>query len=175
MSHALQEAERPLGVGADGTPVQAELLAECASQEGQVRALSRIALSYCAIALVSSALNIAVQAAWVALDRGAHAIPLSMLAGTAACVPLKYVLEKRHVFGFRAQNLRHDGELLVLYAFFGVFTTLLFWGVEWLFQLAFHTAGMRYVGAAVGLALGFVLRYQLDRRFVFVARVKAAA
>ena len=140
-----------------------------------MRSVARIAASYAVIAVIATGLNIAVQALWVALDGGAHAIPLSVLAGTAVGLPLKYVLEKRHVFGFQAQGLRHDGQLLLLYTFFGGFTTVLFWGTEWLFHVAFRSDAMRYVGAAIGLTLGYVLRYQLDRRFVFVMRPGPAA
>ena len=33
---------------------------------------------------------------------------------------------------------------------------------------------MLYLGGAVGLAIGYVLKYQLDKRFVFVTRTTVA-
>jgi putative flippase GtrA len=54
-----------------------------------------------------------------------------------------------------------------MYVFFGIFTTLLFWGIEYLFHAAFRSDAMRYLGGAAGLALGSYIKYHLDKRFVF--------
>jgi len=71
------------------------------------------------------------------------------------------------VFEFQADNLAHDTRLFILYGFMGVFTTLIFWGVEWAFQVLFQTDAMRYVGGAIGLTVGSFIKYHLDKRFVF--------
>ncbi len=52
----------------------------------------------------------------------------------------------------------------------GVFTTLLFWGVEYSFIYFFATHTMRYIGAVIGLILGYGCKYLLDKKFVFVTR-----
>lgn len=57
-----------------------------------------------------------------------------------------------------------------LYTFTGVFTTALFWGIEFGFQSLFGTDAMRYLGGAIGLTLGYIIKYRLDKRFVFVPR-----
>jgi len=114
--------------------------------------------------------NIVCQALTFSIYGGSHAIQLSVLVGTAVPLPIKYVLEKRLVFGFNADGVHHDARLMVLYTFFGGFTTLLFWATECAFQVSFGTETMRYVGAAIGLTAGYILRYQLDKRFVFVPR-----
>lgn len=129
--------------------------------------LLQVAAWYAAIALVATAANIGVQALTVALYTGTHAIALSVLAGTAAGLPVKYELEKRLVFRFRTRDARHNGRLFVAYTFFGVFTTAVFWATEYAFHVVFGTAAMRYTGAALGLAVGYVLRYHLDSRYVF--------
>lgn len=131
--------------------------------------IARIALKYAQIACVSTAANIGCQAGVVALYSGPRAVPISVLVGTAAGLPIKYVLEKRHVFGFRTAGMQHDARLFTIYTFYGVFTTGLFWCTEYVFHTAFGTDAMRYLGAAIGLALGYTLRYQLDKRFVFVS------
>lgn len=133
-----------------------------------VSGVLRIATWYSLIALLATGVNVGCQAIAMALYAGPHAIALSVLAGTAAGLPVKYVLEKKHVFGFRADSVGHDGRLFVVYGFFGVFTTAVFWGTEYAFHVAFRSDAMRYLGAGIGLAIGYVLRYQLDRRFVFV-------
>jgi putative flippase GtrA len=131
--------------------------------------IARIALKYAQIACVSTAANIGCQAVVIAIYSGPRAVPISVLVGTAAGLPIKYVLEKRHVFDFRTVGMQHDARLFTTYTFYGVFTTGLFWFTEYVFHTAFGTNAMRYLGAAIGLALGYTLRYQLDKRFVFVS------
>jgi putative flippase GtrA len=106
--------------------------------------------------------------------QGLYAVPLSILVGTAVGLPIKYVLEKRHIFAFESDNLAHDGRLFVLYTVMGVFTTAIFWGVEYAFHRIFGTDVMRYLGGIIGLTLGYVIKYFLDKRFVFVNRAPVA-
>lgn len=129
---------------------------------------SHIALLYALICAVSAAANLGSQALVVAAYDAAHAVKLSILVGTLVGLPIKYMLEKRHIFEFTTQNLAHDGRLFAIYAFMGVFTTLLFWGIEYGFHHAFDSSAMRYLGGALGLTLGSVIKYRLDKRFVFV-------
>ncbi len=92
---------------------------------------------------------------------------VSILTGTAIGFLVKYVLDKRWVFvdGYDS----HAAELrkVVIYAIFGVGTTLLFWATELSFLYFGRTAEAKYVGAAVGLALGNWIKYLLDREYVF--------
>ena len=43
----------------------------------------------------------------------------------------------------------------------------IFWGLEFGFNWVFHTKEMRYLGGIIGLAIGYLIKYQLDKRFVF--------
>lgn len=129
---------------------------------------ARLCLLYSLFAVLATGINLAVQALVVFLYHGAYVIELSILAGTASGLPVKYLLDKRHIFVYKSRNLSHDGYLFFLYSFTGVFTTLLFWGVEYLFQWIFGTDGMRYIGGAIGLMLGYIIKYHLDKRFVFI-------
>lgn len=133
-----------------------------------MKSVARIGFLYGVFAVLATAANLATQAFVIWLYTGAYAIELSVLAGTAAGLPIKYVLEKRHIFEFESENLKHDGKLFFMYSFLGVFTTALFWGVEFAFQWIFGTDLMRYLGGAIGLTLGYVIKYHLDKRFVFV-------
>ena len=132
-----------------------------------MKSLARLAAVYALISVIGSAANLLTQAAVVAAYSGAYAIELSVLLGTFMGYPIKYVLEKKYVFDFQAQSLSHDSRLFALYGAMGVLTTLVFWGVEWAFQVAFGTDTMRYVGGAIGLTIGSVIKYNLDKRFVF--------
>ncbi|MDD5365278.1 MAG: GtrA family protein [Gallionellaceae bacterium] len=131
--------------------------------------VARIAFLYTVFAALATGVNLGSQAVVIWLYGGRHAVELSILAGTASGLPVKYILEKRHIFGFRTENLAHDGRLFILYSGMGVFTTALFWGIEYAFHLAFGSDAMRYLGGVIGLTLGYVIKYRLDKRYVFVA------
>lgn len=132
-----------------------------------MKGVARLAVLYAAFALIAIVVNIGCQAFVIWIYKGVFAVQMSVLVGTAAGLPVKYVLEKRHIFGFESQNLAHDGRVFLLYSFMGVFTTALFWGVEYGFHTAFGTDSMRYVGGAIGLTIGNIVKYHLDKRYVF--------
>jgi putative flippase GtrA len=50
----------------------------------------------------------------------------------------------------------------------GLVTTVTFWGSETVFWLVWQTSMMCEIGAIVGLSIGYAVKYNLDRRFVFV-------
>ncbi len=132
-----------------------------------MKGTARLAVLYSLLALMAIAVNIGCQALVIWLYQGMYAIQLSVLVGTAAGLPVKYVLEKRHIFGFESKSLVHDGQTFMLYTFMGVFTTALFWGIEYAFHVAFQNNGMRYLGGAVGLTVGNIVKYHLDKHLVF--------
>ena len=134
----------------------------------------RIGVLYAVFAALATFANLGAQALVVWLYRGAYAIEISILAGTAVGLLIKYILDKRHIFGFQADSLGHDSKLFVLYSLMGVLTTALFWGIEYAFHWLFGTDAMRYLGGAIGLGLGYVIKYHLDKRYVFVTRPSAA-
>ena len=100
--------------------------------------------------------------------RGPLSVEFSILVGTAMGLPLRYFLEKTYIFNFTSKNLVHDGKLFVIYSAMGVVTTLIFWGTEYTFHLIFDTDFMRYFGGIIGLSIGFYVKYQLDKKYVFV-------
>lgn len=137
--------------------------------------IARIGVLYALFAALATSANLGTQALAVWVYRDAYAIQISILAGTAVGLLIKYILDKRHIFGFQADSIRHDSKLFALYSAMGVFTTALFWGVEYTFHWLFGTDAMRYLGGAIGLALGYVIKYHLDKRYVFVPRPPVTA
>jgi len=91
-----------------------------------------------------------------------------MLVGTGVGLVTKYILDKRYIFIFKAENLAHDGGLFLLYSVMGIVTTALFWIIEYGFHWIFATDLMRYIGGAIGLIMGYLIKYRLDEQFVFV-------
>ncbi|MCP1575843.1 putative flippase GtrA [Herbaspirillum rubrisubalbicans] len=98
---------------------------------------------------------------------GPFNIGSSIAAGTAIGLVIKYVLDKRYIFCFRARSMAHDTQTFFLYTFMGLVTTAIFWGVEFGFEYMFETKEMRYLGGIIGLAMGYLMKYRLDRRYVF--------
>jgi hypothetical protein len=129
----------------------------------------RIAVLYTAFAVLSTVINIGSQMLSIWAFKGPYSVEISILVGTAAGLPLRYFLEKRYIFNFKSQNLKHDGKLIVFYSAMGVITTLIFWGTEYAFHLIYDADFMRYVGGVMGLAVGFYVKYQLDKKYVFVS------
>ena len=127
----------------------------------------KLALTYALWAMIATAANIGAQDLSIRLYAGAYAIPLSVMIGTGTGLIVKYVLDKRYIFRFRARDVRHDSQTFALYTTMGVFTTLIFWGFEFGFNAVFQTKEMRYLGGIIGLAIGYFTKYQLDKRFVF--------
>ena len=129
----------------------------------------RIAFLYALFAAFSILVNIGTQMAWMAFYFGSAALGFSIVAGTATGLVTKYILDKHWIFGHVSRNRIHEARTFTLYTVMGVFTTLVFWGVEFAFHLVFQTDSMRYLGGVLGLVLGYVLKYQLDKRYVFAS------
>ena len=129
---------------------------------------TRIAVLYTLFAVLSTAINIGSQMLSIWVYKGPFSVEISILVGTAMGLPLRYFLEKRYIFNFTSKNLVHDGKLFVFYSAMGVITTLIFWGTEYAFHLIYDTDFMRYLGGIIGLSIGFYVKYQLDKKYVFV-------
>ena len=127
----------------------------------------KLAITYLWLALIATITNIGAQELAIRCLEGAHAVRLSVAFGTLVGLAIKYLLDKRYIFKFQARNAAHNGKTFILYALMGVITTVIFWGFEFAFDLTFQTRMMRYVGGILGLAVGYVIKYQLDKRFVF--------
>jgi putative flippase GtrA len=134
------------------------------------KSATKTAVLYSLFAGLSALVNIGTQILSIWAYKGPYSVEVSILIGTLAGLPLRYFLEKRFIFSFQSKNIKHDGELFVLYSFMGVFTTAIFWGAEYTFHLIFASDFMRYMGGILGLAIGYFVKYQLDKRFVFVDR-----
>ena len=125
------------------------------------------ALTYLIFAAIATAINIISQDIFIRIYSGDQAIIGSMLVGTAAGLVTKYILDKRFIFHFQTKGIRHDTKLFLTYCLMGILTTCIFWAFEFGFHLVFETKPMRYVGGVIGLAIGYCIKYRLDKRYVF--------
>ena len=129
---------------------------------------TKISVLYTLFAVLSTAINIGSQMLSIWIYEGPFSVEISILVGTAMGLPLRYFLEKCYIFNFTSKNLVHDGKLFIFYSAMGVITTLIFWGTEYAFHLIYDTDFMRYLGGIIGLSIGFYVKYQLDKKYVFV-------
>lgn len=135
----------------------------------------KLVVIYALLALIATAVNIGSQDIVTRLYSGPFAVVLAMITGTIAGLLVKYVLDKRYIFRFRARDLGHDSRTFALYSLMGLATTAIFWGFELGFDYLFASRGMRYLGALIGLAIGYVAKYHLDKHYVFrpIRKVKS--
>lgn len=127
----------------------------------------KLVAAYTFFALIATVANIASQEFAILVYDGPFAIQASILLGTAVGLLAKYSLDKKYIFRFQARNAKHGIKVLVLYVLMGIATTVIFWGFEFGFHLFFVSREMRYVGGVIGLSIGYMTKYQLDKHYVF--------
>lgn len=130
-------------------------------------ASSKLAISYAIFALIATASNIGAQDLVIRAYNGTFEIQASVVVGTGVGLVVKYILDKRYIFRFPTHSIAHDTQTFALYTLMGLATTVIFWGVEFGFYHIFQTKEMRYLGGVIGLAIGYIAKYQLDKRYVF--------
>jgi len=132
-----------------------------------------LAMRYVAFAVVATVANLAVQRMIFAATGAASVLPpalsycVALLAGTLIGLIIKYILDKRWIFYDRASGVDAYSKQFSLYVLMGVATTAIFWGTETVFWLLSHSQIGREIGATIGLSVGYIVKYRLDRRFVF--------
>jgi len=127
----------------------------------------KLIITYTFLSIVATIVNIAAQDVAFRVYDGAYPIYFSILVGTATGLIVKYYLDKRYIFHFHAKNALHDSFTFFMYTTMGIFTTLIFWGFELGFYSVFKTTDMRYIGGIAGLSIGYILKYRLDKKYVF--------
>lgn len=127
----------------------------------------RLIIRYAAFAVIATVANLATQAALLTMDRGPIGYIFALVAGTVVGMGIKYVLDRRWIFAGRGASLRADSRRLGLYMTTSIVTTAIFWTSETAFWLLTNSDPMRVLGAVLGLSVGYVVKYRLDKRFVF--------
>ena len=129
--------------------------------------LKTLVVRYSLFAVIATISNLATQRLLLLMDKSLIIFGLAVFAGTIVGLVVKYILDKHWIFYDRSDTLTDQGSKFMLYTFSGVFTTAIFWGTETIFWLLWQTHLMRELGAIIGLSIGYIVKYNLDRRFVF--------
>ncbi len=126
-----------------------------------------LALRYALFAGIATVANLGTQRLVLLLGDNGLVFTFAMGAGTLVGLVVKYLLDKRWIFFDMSTGLKAHGRKFALYTAMGIVTTCIFWGTETAFWLIWGTDAMRELGAILGLMVGYVTKYMLDRRFVF--------
>ena len=136
--------------------------------------LKTLVLRYAAFAVVATFANLATQRAVLQFgETGVH-FAAAVFAGTIVGLVIKYLIDKRWIFYDVETGVKNHSRKFSLYTAMGLVTTAIFWGTETAFWMIWQTDMMRELGAIIGLSVGYVVKYNLDRRFVFTDRQLAA-
>lgn len=136
--------------------------------------LKALVLRYAAFAVIATIANLATQRGVLYFGQSAVYFMAAVGAGTLVGLVVKYVLDKRWIFFDLETGVKNHSRKFTLYTVMGLVTTAIFWGTETAFWLIWQTTAMRELGAVIGLSIGYVVKYQLDRRFVFADRSAGA-
>ena len=96
-----------------------------------------------------------------------------MFLGTVAGLICKYILDKKYIFNYKSLHFKDDSKKFMLYTLMGIFTTIIFWTTEITFDFIFEFQNAKYLGAFIGLSLGYIIKYFLDKKYVFAFKEEA--
>ena len=129
-----------------------------------------LSIMYVLFAILAMGINIGAQYISLILYSGQYSLYLAMAWGTLTGLIVKYVLDKKYIFQVQTKDIKEDASKFILYSLMGVVTTLIFWGFELAFNLLPYDSA-KYFGAIIGLSIGYIIKYQLDKRFTFNAQL----
>lgn len=91
----------------------------------------------------------------------------SKLVGIASGFVLKYVLDKKYVFDDSSENIKEEAKKIGIYGLFSVFTTLWLFVISESFERLVEMQYEVHIGWLLGLVTGYLIKYYLDKKFVF--------
>jgi len=127
-----------------------------------------LAIKFIIFAGISTLVNLASQYMIFLTYSGLASLYVAMLFGTLTGLVAKYILDKKFIFCHVPKDKKDDAKKFALYSLMGLFTTIIFWGTEVAFDTFLKSPNAKYQGAVVGLTIGYIIKYFLDKKFVFV-------
>ncbi|MCX8131533.1 MAG: GtrA family protein [Clostridia bacterium] len=124
-------------------------------------------IKYALFALLSMCINLLTQYLSLNIYNKKYSLYIAIFFGTLIGLIVKFVLDKKLIFYYRSKTKSQDIYKFILYSFLGVFTTLIYWGFEISFDYFLSFSAAKYIGAVTGLTIGYLIKYNLDKRFVF--------
>jgi putative flippase GtrA len=116
---------------------------------------------------VSILINIVAQYFTFKYIDSSYTLYIAIFNGTFFGLVFKYIVDKKFIFNFISNDYIENSGKFILYSLMGVLTTILFWGIEILFDAFYNHKNAKYIGAIIGLSIGYTVKYFLDKKFVF--------
>lgn len=135
-----------------------------------MQSTTTLVLKYSLFATTATLANLLSQEAVVSVYQGRNSLFFAIALGTIVGLVIKYQLDKKYIFAYSTISSQENKEKFIQYSVTGGATTFLFWSCELLGELLFGTKTARYAGAAIGLTIGYIVKYRLDKRYVFIDR-----
>lgn len=125
-----------------------------------------ITTRYSLFALVAIIVNLGSQEIFLAIYPNLY---ISIIVGTLTGFITKYLLDKYLIFiSTTNSSIKEMG----LYLITAIITTLIFWCFELGFYLLFESNNMKILGGIIGLVIGYLVKYRLDRQYTFIRNEK---
>ena len=133
--------------------------------------ISITALKYIIFAVIATLANLGAQRFILSIGKDENPIILAILIGTIIGLVIKYQLDKKWIFYFKNVRFINETGNFFLYSFFGLFTTSIFWITELFFWITTKDQVMRELGAIIGLTIGYILKYHIDKKYIFKKKI----
>lgn len=124
-------------------------------------------LKYTLFAIIATIINLLFQYISFNIYQGYLHLYAGMFIGTLAGLIVKYILDKKYIFHHQVKDLSEDSVKFLFYSLMGIVTTAIFWLFEIGFNIFFSEESAKYIGAIIGLSIGYIIKYNLDKKFVF--------
>jgi len=134
-----------------------------------------LAVKYTLFAVISTLFNLLFQYFSFLFYSDFGSLYVAMFFGTLAGLVAKYILDKKYIFYHTPTDKKDDARKFALYSLMGVFTTIIFWGTEIAFNALSSSPYAKYLGAVIGLSIGYIIKYFLDKKYVFIHKEEVAA
>jgi len=127
----------------------------------------KLMIRYSAFAIIASFTNLMAQRIILYMSDTYIFFIMAVAFGTFIGLLVKYVLDKYWIFYDMSKGVKAHSKKFMLYSIMGLMTTAIFWGFETIFWLIWKTDLIREVGAIIGLFIGYIIKFKLDKRYVF--------
>ena len=134
-----------------------------------------LAVKYTLFAVISTLFNLLFQYFSFLLYSGFGSLYVAMFVGTLAGLVAKYILDKKYIFYHTPIDKKDDARKFALYSLMGILTSITFWGTEIAFNTLSPSPYAKYLGAVIGLSIGYLIKYFLDKKYVFIHKEEVAA
>lgn len=124
-------------------------------------------IKYICFAIAATILNLGLQWFFLKFYYGANKLFFAIFIGTLSGLIFKYWLDKNYIFNDKTKNQIINSKKFIIYTLFGSITTIIFGGFEYLFDFLIKKDYGKYLGATIGLSFGYLIKYYLDKNFVF--------